>query len=66
MAARGDTANAITLLTKFVALYANDIEAWEELASMYLQVHFDHVLQGHLLLCGARGRRPVRHPLVAH
>lgn len=38
IASRGDTAMAITLLTKYVTMYANDLEAWEELASMYLQV----------------------------
>ena len=38
VASRGDTAMAVTLLTKYVSLYVNDLEAWEELAAMYLQV----------------------------
>jgi hypothetical protein len=38
IASRGDTQAAVTLLTKYVSLYVNDLEAWEELAAMYLQV----------------------------
>lgn len=38
VAARGDIVAATALLSKYVGLYANDVEAWEELASMYLQV----------------------------
>ena len=38
VASRGDTSMAVTLLTKYVSLYVNDLEAWEELAAMYLQV----------------------------
>lgn len=38
---------AVTLLTKYVSLYVNDLEAWEELAAMYLQVR--KVYQGQLL-----------------
>ena len=38
MASRGDPSMAVTLLTKYVSLYVNDLEAWEELAAMYLQV----------------------------
>mmetsp|Transcript_9694 Transcript_9694/g.29206 ORF Transcript_9694/g.29206 Transcript_9694/m.29206 type:complete len:301 (+) Transcript_9694:224-1126(+) len=37
VAARGDGAAAIKLLTTYVGVYASDCEAWEELASMYLQ-----------------------------
>lgn len=29
---------ATTLLGKYLSMYANDEEAWEELASLYLQV----------------------------
>jgi hypothetical protein len=39
VASRGETSTAVTLLTKYVSLYVNDLEAWEELAAMYLQVH---------------------------
>ena len=38
VAARGESGAAIKLLTTYLAVYANDCDAWEELASMYLQV----------------------------
>lgn len=38
VASHGETSTAVTLLTKYVSLYVNDLEAWEELAAMYLQV----------------------------
>ncbi len=38
VASRGDIMLATTLLGKYLSMYANDEEAWEELASLYLQV----------------------------
>ena len=37
-AARGQATEAIQLLTTYLSIYSNDVGAWEELASMYLQV----------------------------